>query len=154
HTLALRNETVACLALADLRVVEEWDGPTLWDWGTECRAAFDAGLERYACADEEGNVRIFQVAGRQEIARLPGLGAKVRGVDLQFSADGRFLAAAYWFDGPRPPEFVLWELGDTGPVRKMGPAEHTGFYAFRADGRRLAIAQRDKSIALHDLAGG
>jgi serine/threonine protein kinase/WD40 repeat protein len=154
HTLELRTETVACLALADLRVVEEWDAPASLHSGRQYRAAFDAGLERYSCADEEGNVRIFRVADRQEIARLPGLRAKVRDVEQQFSADGLFLATAYWFAGPQPAQFVLWELRDTGPVRRLGPAEHTAFYAFSADGRWLAVGQPDGSIALHDLASG
>jgi WD40 repeat protein/tRNA A-37 threonylcarbamoyl transferase component Bud32 len=149
HTLALRNEVVACLALADLRVVQEWDAPAHWD-----SRRFDAGLERYACADEDGDIRIFRVADRQEIARLPGPGAKVRFVDQQFSADGRFLAVTYWFAGPQPPQFVLWELRDTGPVRRLGPAENTALSAFSADGRRLAVAQPDGSITLHDLASG
>jgi serine/threonine-protein kinase len=154
HALALRNEAVACLALADLRVADEWDAPARWDWGGDCPTAFDAGLERYTFADEEGDVRIFRVADQHEIARLHGPGAKVRWVEQHFSADGRFLVAAYWFASSRPPEFVLWELGDNGPVRKIGPAIHTAFYAFSADGRRLAVTQPDRSITLHDLAGG
>jgi eukaryotic-like serine/threonine-protein kinase len=147
--VALRNEAVACLALADLRVVQEWDAPAGWDCPT-----FDDGLQRYACTDEEGNVRIFQVAGGQEVMRLPGPGAKVDHVQQHFSAGGRFLATAYWFAGPRPPQSVLWELSETGPVRRIGPADHTGFYAFSADGRRLAVPQPDASITLYDLVSG
>src|SRR5262249_1794006 len=47
-----------------------------------------------------------------------------------------------------------WELCETGPVRRIGPAEHTAFHAFSADGRLLAVTQPDRSITLHDLAGG
>jgi serine/threonine protein kinase/WD40 repeat protein len=153
HRLALRNEVVACLTLADLRVDQELESPTPRPTSWTRPAAFDAGLERYACPDKGGTIRIFQVAGHREIARLPGLGGKVTSVESSFSVDGRFLAAVYWAEG-KPVQFVLWELLPGGPSRKIGPLDHVWSYAFSADGRQLAVRQPDGSILLHDLRKG
>jgi serine/threonine protein kinase/WD40 repeat protein len=153
HRLALRNEVVACLTLADLRVDQEWESPTRWNHPLARPAAFDARFERYARPDREGTIRIFQVAGHREIARLPGLGGKVTSVESAFSADGRFLAAVYRTEGG-PVQFVLWELLPDGPSRKIGPVDHVWSYAFSADGRQLAVRQPDGSILLHDLRKG
>jgi serine/threonine protein kinase/WD40 repeat protein len=153
YRLALRNEVVACLTLADLRVDQEWEPPTRWGHRMGRPAAFGARLERCACPDKEGTIRIFQVASHREIALLPGLGGKVHGVDSSFSADGRFLAAVYWAVGG-PVQFVLWELLPGGPSRKIGPVDHVWSYALSADSRQLAVRQPDGSILLHDLRKG
>ena len=46
----LRDEAIACMALADLRVASEWEG---FPPGS-CGLAFDARLERYSVGDAKG----------------------------------------------------------------------------------------------------
>jgi WD40 repeat protein len=153
HLLELRNEAVACLTLADLRVAADWESPALEDDPWSRQAAFDARFERYACPDQQGNISIREAAGHREIVLLLGLGGKVTTVEPRFSPDDRFLAAVYHTAGG-PARFVLWELLETGPARKLGPVDHVWSYAFSADGRQLAVRQPDGSILLHDLSNG
>src|SRR5262249_39446675 len=47
HVVALRSEAAACLALADLRVAEEWEVPVHWDADWAPSVAFDGKLQRY-----------------------------------------------------------------------------------------------------------
>src|SRR5262249_31538168 len=96
---------------------------------------------------------IREAAGHREIVSLPDPGGKVTSVEPRFSPDDRFLAAFYHTEG-EPARFVLWELLETGPARKLGPVDHVGCYAFSADGRQLAIRQPDGSILLHDFRKG
>ncbi len=152
YGLTLRAEAAACLALTDLRVAREWEAPARSrSWGPP--VAFDARLERYACADPQGNVTVLETEGGRPVARLPGPGGKIGVVFLRFSPDGRFLATDFWFDG-RLAQFALWELREGGATRKDLPGEDVTFFAFAADGRQLALARSDGSITLHDLVDG
>src|SRR5262249_28602034 len=139
YALTLRAEAAACLALTDLRVAGEWEAPARGrSWGPP--VAFDARLERYACADPQGNVSVLETAGGRPVAPLHGPGREVRAVQLRFSPDGRFLATDFWFEG-RLAQFALWELREGGVTRKDLPGEDVTFFAFAADGRQLALAQ-------------
>jgi serine/threonine protein kinase/WD40 repeat protein len=81
--LMLRNEAIACLALPDLQPRPELDKGTP-----------DRQLERYAITDDQGTVTIRRISGDQEMMRLEGAGTRVV-AHLDFSPDGRFLAAPY-----------------------------------------------------------
>jgi serine/threonine protein kinase/WD40 repeat protein len=153
HLVALRTEAIACLALTDLHVAQEWDAGARAGTFPAPAAAFDAAFERYAWVDEEGVIRVARVADRHELARLPAAPGPLRCVFLQFAAGGRFLAADHWFYG-RPSQFALWELSESGPACRLGPLDDVAFHAFSADGRRLALGLPDGSIALHELGGG
>jgi len=85
--LDLRNEAIACLALADLREAASWDGYPPGSKGL----VFDAQLERYARSDDKGNISVRRAADDRELARFPGDGKPVW--FLRFSPDGRLLAA-------------------------------------------------------------
>jgi serine/threonine protein kinase/WD40 repeat protein len=141
----LRTEAIACLALADLKPLH--DAPS--DCPLGLPVAFDSDLERYAHGDADGVVLIRRTADREELARLPaprpGIGMVVPG----FSPDGRFLAAGYWWrDAAR---VVVWELGGGGVAHKALEVEGSGEFAFRPDGRRIAVAQPDATVLLCDL---
>jgi WD40 repeat protein/serine/threonine protein kinase len=83
----LRNEAIACLALADLRLAKVLDG-----WPIARLPVFDARFERYACVDAQGNISVCQVEGNREILHLPTRStAKKDSFGYVFSADGRFL---------------------------------------------------------------
>jgi WD40 repeat protein len=153
YALELRNEAVACLALADLAVTEEWDSPAPGDLPSADSVAFDAALERYAWGDRQGNVHLAQRAGRQEVRSLPGPGPGTRPMSLHFSPDGRFLVAASWFDGPTARSAV-WDLGTGATARRVPLDEGVYGLGFSPDSRQLAATAPDTSLRLYDLEGG
>src|SRR5439155_11386635 len=89
--LELRNEAIACLAIADLRLLKEWPG---FPRGSSASPAFDADLEHYARSDQNGTVRVLSVADDRELARLSGQGYGA--VFLRFRPQGDLLAILYW----------------------------------------------------------
>jgi serine/threonine protein kinase/WD40 repeat protein len=93
-TRELRNEAVACLALADVRVEREWDADLETDRLTlSTGVAFDPSLEHYAYTSADGTVCVRAVADDRLVASLAG----PRGPAdfLRFSPDGHYLAARY-----------------------------------------------------------
>jgi len=148
----LREEAIAAMALADIRLIRRWEAtaPGLAITG----AAFDAGLERYAYGDSDGNIHIRRIADHRELLRLsnPGRPAWV----LQFSPDGRYLAAR--FHPPRQEgfaaEFCVWETGRHRAVFTQPPGKGARAWDFSPDSRQIAIAQPDGAIEFRDLTSG
>jgi serine/threonine protein kinase/WD40 repeat protein len=149
-SLELRNDAIACLTLADLRLAKELPGG--FPPGTT-QVAFDASFERYARGDEKGNLSIRQVVDDREIIALPGPeDYPVNPVSiLQFSPDGQFLVAMY------PASTVLrvwnWKKGEVVVARYSD-----GSFAFSPDSRWVAINgnrnEGDISVKLYELSGG
>jgi WD40 repeat protein len=140
----LRDEVIACLALPDLRPGKAWD---VWPDGT-ARLAFDGGYQRYARADDKGNVTIRNLADDREILRIPSEERALS--DLLFSPDGRFLAT---LRGGRSPWLLqVWDVA-TGRAVVREQAEQNG-WAFSPDSRAFAVRKVDHSIQLFDLATG
>jgi WD40 repeat protein/tetratricopeptide (TPR) repeat protein len=137
----LRNETVACLALTDLRRAKSWGG---FPSGTTV-LAFDARLERYARSDERGNLSVRRVADDRELATLPGPGRHA--YFLRFSPDGRFLAALY--DQQSQP-LSVWDWGQGRTVLRSGLF---GGVDFSPDSQQLVLGEKG-SIRLFDLTSG
>jgi WD40 repeat protein len=138
--LELRNEAIACLALADMRVSREWDGcPT----GT-MRVEFAANLERYACADWQGGVTVCRVSDGTVICRIPAI--EPGESSLKLSPDGRFLARNHG------RQFELWSFAGREPVRML--IEPPGSFAFSTDSRLLARDLADHAVSVYDLAEG
>ena len=143
----LRDEAIACLALADLRIVREWDGYPDLNTGVD----FDARLERYARSDGDGNVSVRRVADDSEILRLPAPEPRSPAGHLTFSPDGRFLAAAHIPPDGRQPRHRLWDLPRGGLVLDV-PADRPGArMAFSPDGRRMAAGRPDHVMSIYDL---
>ncbi len=143
----LRTEAAAALGLPDIEVAAEWDG---WPTGTE-QMDFAANLERYAVADDEGNVSVRRVADHGETARLPGFGKPdYNGVVL--SPDGRYLAHRGGGEG----RLKLWRLDGSKPelILEESTGEHPSDVSFRPDGRQLAIAQPGASVRIYDTTAG
>src|SRR5262249_38597026 len=97
----LRDEMVACLALADVRLLKgPWPG---FPAGSTAGLGFDADLERYARSDTRGNIEIRRVEGDRLLARLAGHGPGGGGsgaAGIRFSPDGHLLAVTYWHQVP------------------------------------------------------
>jgi eukaryotic-like serine/threonine-protein kinase len=152
--LSLRNEAIACMALADLRLDRQWDG---YPPGTpQTGIAFDATMERYARVDENGNITVRRFTDNRELIPITGVGApdsSQRRLDwrrsLRFSPDGRFLAAGKQYDGPMPID--VWEL--SGPKHLFKGESTAGFYSFdfSPDSRLLAADGPNGSIVLYDI---
>jgi WD40 repeat protein/serine/threonine protein kinase len=140
--LELRNETIACLALLDVRVAKEWEGyPAGSTW-----VDFDGGLERYARVDRSGSVSIRGVAGDENIYRLPGMGP---GATCHFRNDGQFLAVCFL------GRLQVWKL--TGPQPLLVLEEPNGVHntvAFLPASQEVVIGHWDGSLSRCDLASG
>src|SRR5262249_41630240 len=100
RTLELRNEAIACLALADLKPgkawtpIPGWSRPSGFDPKLQLyvvRSAFDDDPEKRDV--RKGQLSIRRVEDDREVALLRGFGARVAGT--LFSPDGRYLAAHY-----------------------------------------------------------
>ncbi|MCI0683018.1 MAG: WD40 repeat domain-containing serine/threonine-protein kinase [Gemmataceae bacterium] len=155
RTLELRNEAIACLALADLKPGKPW--PRDRGWSRPCD--FHPTLQCYAvhCAADDipgqpnvhrGDLSVRRVADDQEVAFLPGFG--IRAVAAEFSPDGRYLAAHYEW-GQR--HNYVWDLRSRTAILKM-PQSSPSFPSFSPDSRRVAIARPDHSIRIHELPSG
>jgi serine/threonine protein kinase/WD40 repeat protein len=136
----LRNEAIACLALPDLRVAQEWPSPPYGSY----HLAFDEKLQRYARDDLHGTISLRQVADDAEICHFPsGVGETWLG----FSFDGQFLAA---WDSNR---VKLWKLASPEPKLIWEEADSL-HGAFSPDSRLFAIGHMDGSIGVLDLRSG
>ncbi len=145
-SLELRNEAIWFLTQADLRVVKEWHGLPPGSRG----AAVDGKLERYARAEENGNIGVRRIDDDTQIMSLPGFG--VWAAALAFSPDGCFLAVKYHRD--RELHFCVWDLeGQRLIVNTRNGVEELAFN-FSPDSRSVAAGQWDRSVCFYDLASG
>ncbi len=147
HTPELRDEAIACLALADMdevhRSPEAFRGVLM---------AFDPGLEQYARLDWDGGVSVRRLGDDREIRRLPSLGSTLEGNILAFSPDGRHLAVCYRLGSRRP--LKVWRLDRDEPVLTVDGTDMIATSRFTPDGLRIAVAFTDGSLVFHDLASG
>jgi WD40 repeat protein len=156
RTLELRNEAIACLALADLKPANGqerdpgWSGPMAFDRAVQhcvVRSAADVHPEKGEVT--QGVLSIRRVGDGQEIARLPGFG--VRAVAAQFSPDGRYLAVHYEW-GPR--HNYVWDLSRREAILKVSQGSYYTLPAFSPDSRLVALGQPDRSIRIYELPSG
>lgn len=147
-SLELRDEAIACLALVDIQPERQWEGRPA---GTTI-AAFDSQLARYARSDETGAISIRSVATDQELQRLPPCPAGPAWV-LQFSPDGRYLAAKHHPAGNEATSQVqVWNLEHSETVLRPKETMHHSACDFAPDGRSFAVGTADGTIVLFDLS--
>ena len=142
----LRDEAVACLALADVRVDRVHGLP-----GERPRiAALDPVLERYAVGLPDNSVRLANMLDGAEIERFeigPG-----RPWYLRFSPDGRYLAAKAHgrrqYDDPR---FVVWDLHARRTVVDRPLVVWGRSMDFHPTDPQVAVGQMKGEIQIIDL---
>jgi serine/threonine protein kinase/WD40 repeat protein len=140
----LRNDAIACLTLADLRLAKSWEG---FPRGTT-QLAGDANFERYARSDLRGDLTVRRVTDDQELLSLPNPNPKRdrHAWVLRFSPDGRLLAAVH------DPQSTLriWDLARRAIIFER--TQHAVF-DFSPDSQWLAANdEKDKILRQYDLA--
>lgn len=143
-SLELRNEAIACMALADLRVAHAWKGRPP---GTAL-ASVDQRFELLARGDKQGGISVRRVSDDAELASLPGFGVPAAWI-MQFSPDARLLAVAYG-DTRR---CRVWDWKEQRVVSDFNDV-HQFAFDFSRDGRRAALGGTDGSIRVHDFETG
>lgn len=144
-SLALRNEAVAALALLDVEDCYWRAQPVFF---TE-NLAVDYALEHYALGNQQGEITVYRLTDGVELMRLPGSKSAAR--YLQFSPDGRFLAANF-----KNASLIIWGLATRTPVihAKFGLMSWGPHSVFSPDGRTVGIRTGEPRIAFFDLTTG
>jgi serine/threonine protein kinase/WD40 repeat protein len=143
HFLQLRNEAIACLALADLRVAKEWPGLP----AGSLALAFDDNLERYARTDARGGITVRSVQDDSEINHFPLMDRRER--SPVFGLEGRRLLTDRW-EG----EVTLWNL-DGKEATQVCELPHRRWCTLSADRKLMALGRPDGSaIDIYELALG
>jgi WD40 repeat protein len=146
--LPLRNEAIACMALADLGHPRSLEGQP-----AAIEPVFDARLEHYLCTDAQGNLIIRRVADDQECSRLPERWHHVGAT--RFSPDGRFLALKYYLAAGVARDYRIWDWRLRKMVVQQSCEWPGSCLAFSPDSRFVVIGGRqDGLLRFYDLASG
>jgi WD40 repeat protein len=141
--LDLRNETIACLPLVDLRVARTWEGQPARTFLMD----FDADLERYVRFDHQhGVASVRRVADDGEVCQVREVGRFTGLPSLVLSPDGGFLGQR------RGPVLKVWRV--TTQSAELLLQEPGSSLSFSPDSRRLAIARPDGAIHVYELPSG
>ncbi len=150
-SVELRNETIACLALADIRVLKQSQALKKW----REFVCLDRNQQRYAETDERGDVHVCQVSDDQELRLLPGTVMVLPGTVpaawsvIQFSPNGQLLAVCY-----APGRARIWDLERKQSILEVPVAEKEGRLDFSPDSQWLAASDPNSIVRLYDLARG
>jgi serine/threonine protein kinase/WD40 repeat protein len=141
--LELRNETIACLPLVDLRVARSWEG---YPAGT-AHMDFDGNLERYVRFDHlKGVASVRRVADDSEVCRITEFARSKYPWHVVLSPDGQFLGRV------DIPFCKVWKV-TSEPAEPL--LEKPGIeLRFSPDSRHLAIARQDGLISVYELVSG
>ncbi|HEX5443375.1 MAG TPA: WD40 repeat domain-containing serine/threonine protein kinase, partial [Pirellulales bacterium] len=140
----LRDEAIACLALADLRPARRWPGYS----NGATALTFDRAFKRYARSDSDGKLQVRSVEGDRLLIELPSPGPGEHVWILSFSPDGRHLAAVH-----HPHTIIhVWRL----ETKTLVLNQHIGrSFQFHRDGRLLAFLDHtDGAVTIYDLSAG
>jgi WD40 repeat protein/tRNA A-37 threonylcarbamoyl transferase component Bud32 len=138
----LRDEAVACMALADLRVARQVkpERPA----GSGVSVVFDPAAQRYVLHDSKGTLSIHRLDDGAELFRLPGPGLPVEWV-LRFSPNGQLLAAKYGGNG----DTLLWDLRQRKKVFQTPAKVRSGALNFSPDSSLLAFGAEDRAVRIY-----
>jgi serine/threonine protein kinase/WD40 repeat protein len=141
-TLVLRNEAAACIPLVDLQPHARWD------WPDGLPRHFAPTLEHYVRVDR-GALTVYRAADDREVMCLANGNF---GGAVGFSPDGRFLLAQV--GNTRLHE--IWEIETQRKIMQVELPEAIRAipecWAFRPDGRQLAVSTDRGVIRLYDLS--
>ena len=138
----LRREAIASLALNDAWIAPAPELPAEAD-PTMLRVSDD---QQYVAHGKfRGPLRLLRVADGSEVARIE-LGPRTLQHVLEFSPDGRFLAARH------RGEIVVWDW--TNRVAVLTQPGWLNRFSFRSDSRVFAIARTDGTVAAFHLPSG
>jgi WD40 repeat protein len=146
----LRDEVIACLAAADIRVEREWEGFPVLNMGLD----FDADLGRYARSDDAGRISVRRVPDDTEIQSLPAPASPASATSLLFDPEGRYLAAMHTARNPLRIRHRIWDLAGGRLVLDLSTDLPGAAVAFSPDGRRLATGREERVIGIYELASG
>ena len=145
----VRNQAIACLALADLRQTRQWPIETEH---MNLNIDFDSSLELYTNVDANVTVRVRRIGSDVEVACIPAPRIKVDKGTPFFSPDGRFLAVNYSRD-VRPVASLIWDITGAQTVREFAGPEQAAVLGFSPDCRCFAMSRADGSISLYVFGG-
>ncbi len=133
---ALRNEAIAALALADLRLDQRWTG---YPRGTDfAQVAFDPTAEHFARQDERGNISIRRMEDNKEVKTIATGDPSPYRLTLRFSPDGRWLAGHRIHESPH--RATVWEVASGRPLYQAPADEGQRCLAFSPDSTLLAVS--------------
>jgi RNA polymerase sigma factor (sigma-70 family) len=153
------------IALADGRDVEVWETsgkaerPTFTGMGSFRAVAFspDGKLLAAAGHGDDRAVRVWELAGGKQVARLEGHVRMVKG--LAFSPDGKVLASCSGNDGvaggPDENTVRLWDLKTGADMRRFADTPpDVSTVAFLADGLTLLTGSGNLNVDAWDVKTG
>lgn len=99
-------------------------------------------------AENENNVRVWEVGASSEARQLEGHSGWIR--SLAFSPDGRLIAS-----GSTDQTVIIWDAQNGSQIHTLeGHSDFLGAVAFSPDGDALASASRDGTVRLWDVRSG
>ena len=142
--LELRNEAMACFALADLQTTSE----KIFTPPEAVLGDFDSSYEHYAFAETNGQVVVSRLSDHRELARWGGFAPPFP--VLRLTPDGRRLVIG---SGDAHPRVEVWQIAPQEPVLRLDPAVGRTLDC-TADSRWLAVALQGPGFPIHvyDLA--
>ena len=146
----LRDEVIACLALADLRPALPGEGREAGDPS----AVENGPVQLAAVGDSAGNVRVYRRSDGRDLARLPGLRGPVIWHVTRFSPDGRFLAVYHPDNAADGVHVVVWDWRQGKALVEAPDEMYGGAFNWDAAGRRLAVGRPDKTVVFFDVLQG
>jgi serine/threonine protein kinase/WD40 repeat protein len=147
HLLELRNETVACLALPDLRLERAW--PV--NYPVPQSPDFDPALNRYVLFDEHWCPVLRSTADDRPLQRLPRPTQQPSFALARFGPYGRHLAVLYRFRDA-PPRTYIWDAARcaAAPLFKIEGCH----VEFLPEGDGFVTVRPDGSLGLYELPSG
>jgi WD40 repeat protein len=142
----LRDSTIACLAISDMRPVDHWKvSPEKGEM-----VAVAPAFASYATTLPDGRIAIHRYPDHKLQREFPGKGKPVSSI-LRFSPDGTRVAAAYGSGAEW--QMMLWDSSGVLPPHDLGQGVNQAF-AFFPGGSRCAIGRPDGGLVVADVASG
>lgn len=145
----LRDEAIACLALADVRVERAIRFAQPVPPGVV--AAFDPLVERYATSDAQGTITIRDAKSDAPLVELAGPEMPLAWI-LRFSPNGKYLAAKH--ESARESLVQIWDLLKREPAFKTTDPIAFAALDFHPSAAQVALVDASGKLRLVDLETG